>query len=264
MMKVSHELPLCLLDKSKELNDYDFCLPTYWFKSEEYKQYFLNAKAEGRFIIADNGLFEGDSFTQEQLIDFVNELQPDVFVIPDIWNDAFQSYRNAKYWINVMKEQLPKETKLMAVIQCTDFNIGSSLYQEYIDLGIKHIAFNHSSTAYQQFFPHKNLSVSKMMGRIYFINKLIENNIIDSTVHHHLLGCAIPDEFKYYGPGYEFIKTLDTSNPVVWGCKGYSYDDILVSIMKPSEKIEEFFYEDLASLFRELIFDNIKKFKSYL
>jgi hypothetical protein len=34
--------------------------------------------------------------------------------------------------------------------------------------------------------------------------------------------------------------------------------------MKPSEKIEEFFHEDLASLFRELIFDNIKKFKSYL
>ena len=200
MIKVSHELPLCLLDKSKELNDYDFCLPTYWFKSEEYKQYFLNAKAEGRFIIADNGLF----------------------------------------------------------------NIGSSLYEEYVDLGIKHIAFNHSSTAYQQFFPHKNLSVSKMMGRIYFINRLLEHNIIEPSIHHHLLGCAIPDEFKYYGHGYEFIKTLDTSNPVVWGCKGYSYDDVLVSIMKPSEKIEEFFHEDLASLFRELIFDNIKKFKSYL
>ena len=157
MVKVSHELPLCFLDKGKEWNDYDFCLPTYWFKSEKYKQYYLNAKKEERFIIADNGLFEGDSFTEKQLIDFVNELQPDIFVIPDVWNDAFQSYRNAKYWFNVMKDQLPENTNLMAVIQCTDYAIGSSLYQEYVDLGIKHIAFNHSSTAYQQFFPHKNL-----------------------------------------------------------------------------------------------------------
>jgi hypothetical protein len=264
MIKVSHELPLCILNKSKEWNDYEFCLPTYWFKSEEYKQYFLNAKKAGRFIIADNGLFEGDSFTEKQLIDFVNELKPDVFVIPDVWNDAFISYRNAKYWQNVLKEQLPKETKLMAVIQCTDYTIGASLYKEYIDLGLTHIAFNHSSVAYKEFFPHENISVSKMMGRIYFINQLKKHNVINKLVHHHLLGCAIPDEFKYYGPGYEFIKTLDTSNPVVWGCKGHSYDDILVSIEKPTEKIEEFFHKDLDYLIKELIFDNIKKFKSYL
>ena len=263
-MKVSHELPLCLMPHDRELNDYDFCLPTYWFKSERYKNHFLKARTAGRFIIADNGLFEGDSFTEQQLIDFVNELQPSIFVIPDVWNDAFQSYRNAKYWQNVIKDKLPKSTKLMAVIQCTDYAIGSSLYQEYVDLGIKCIAFNHSSTAYQKFFPHENLSVSKMMGRIYFINKLKANDIIDPTVHHHLLGCAIPDEFKYYGPGYGFIKTLDTSNPVVWGCKGYSYDDIITSIEKPVEKIEEFFNEDLDNSTKELIFDNIKKFKSYL
>ena len=263
-MKVSHELPLCLLDKSYDLNDYEFCLPTYWFKSDKYKNHFNQSRLDNRFIIADNGLFEGDSFTEDQLIEFIYEVQPDIFVIPDVWNDAFQSFLNAKHWVNKVKSKLPERTNLMAVIQCTDFKIGSDLYQEYIDLGIKHIAFNHSSTAYQQFFPHKNLSVSKMMGRIYFINKLLEHNIIEQDVHHHLLGCAIPDEFKYYGPGYEFIKTLDTSNPVVWGCKGYSYDDVIVSVMKPSEKIEEFFHEDLASLFRELIFDNIKKFKDYL
>lgn len=263
-MKVSHELPLCLLDKSKELNDYDFCLPTYWFKSDEYKQYFLKAKAEGRFIIADNGLFEGDSFTREQLIEFVNELQPDVFVIPDVWNDANLSYRNAKYWVNVLKVQLPSNTNLMAVVQCTDYFTGRSLYREYADLGLKYIAFNHSSTAYQEFFPHENLSVSKMMGRINFINKLIVNEVINPHIHHHLLGCAIPDEFKYYGEGYEFIKTLDTSNPVVWGCKGVSYSENITSITKPKEKIEEFFHESLDSKIIELIFNNIKTFKSYL
>jgi hypothetical protein len=262
MIKVSHELPLCFLNKGKEWNDYDFCLPTYWFKSEQYKQHYLDAKAAGRFIIADNGLFEGDSFTEKQLIGFVNELQPDIFVIPDVWNDALLSLRNAKRWAN-MKEILPENTKLMAVIQCTDYKIGSLLYGQYIDLGVEAIAFNHSSTAYQDFFPHENISISKMMGRIYFINQLKKTKIIDNHIHHHLLGCAVPDEFKYYGKGYEFIKTLDTSNPVVWGCKGVSYDENITSIEKPKEKIEEFFNENLDAKEKLIIF-NINKFKNYI
>ena len=88
-------------------NEYTTIASSYRWKkediinSEEYKQYFKEAKLKGRFIIAYNGLFEGDSFTEQQLIDFVNELRPDIFVIPDVWNDSIQSYRNAKYWVNV-------------------------------------------------------------------------------------------------------------------------------------------------------------------
>lgn len=263
MIKVSHELPLCLQKDSELLNDYEFCLPTYWFKYKQYKRYFKEAKEKGRFIIADNGLFEGDSFTELELIYFLNELKPDIFVIPDVWNDANKSWENALKWIDLQKI-IPYDTKLMAVIQCTDFEIGSKLYLDYINLGIKHIAFNHSSVAYQEFFPHENLSVSKMMGRIYFINQLKEHKKINEDVHHHLLGCAIPDEFKYYGKGYEFIKTLDTSNPVVWGCKGITYDNVITSIEKPKEKIEEFFEKSLDSSIKDNILYNIKKFKSYI
>lgn len=264
MIKVSHELPLCLLNDDKNVNDYSFVLPTYWFKNNQYKEHYKSLKNEGRFIIADNGLFEGDSFTEKQLFEFVNELKPDIFVIPDVWNDADQSYRNAKYWQNTLKVNLPKETKLMAVVQCTDFEIGSQLYLKYIDLGIECIAFNHSSTAYKKFFPHENLSVSKMMGRIYFINQLKSKNLINNNIHHHLLGCAIPDEFKYYGKGYEFLKTLDTSNPVVWGCKKISYIEKITSVEKPLEKIEEFFDKNLDDNQINCIFSNINKFKNYL
>ncbi len=50
----------------------------------------------------------------------------------------------------------------------------------------------------------------------------------------------------------------------MWGCKGVSYDDIITSIEKPVEKIEEFFNESLDSNIEEIIFNNIKTFKSYL
>lgn len=263
-MLISHELPLSLLHEDIKWNDYSFCLPTYWFKNTQYKEHYKALSKTDRFIIADCGLFEGDSFTNEELIDFVNELEPNIFVIPDVWNDSIQSLKNAKYWQNVLKPQLSSKTKLMAVIQCTDYEIGSTLYKQYIDLGIECIAFNHSSVAYQKFFPHENLSVSKMMGRIYFINQLKVNRIIDPKVHHHMLGTAIPDEFKYYGRGYEFIKTVDTSNPVVWGCLGVKYGEKIVSIQKPDPKIEVFFNEHLTERQKYLIEENIRKFKSYI
>ena len=263
MIKVSHELPLCFLNKGKEWNDYDFCLPTYWFKSEQYKQHYLDAKAAGRFIIADNGLFEGDSFTEKQLIEFVNELQPDIFVIPDVWNDALLSLRNAKRWTN-MREILPENTKLMAVIQCTDYKIGSLLYGQYMDLGVEAIAFNHSSTAYQDFFPHENISISKMMGRIYFINQLKKKNIIDNHIHHHLLGCATFLEFKAYNdPAYFFIKTADTSNPVIFGLKEqkYTFNNCWD---KPNEKIEVWFDKEINNKQLECIKHNVEVFKTLL
>ena len=39
-MKVSHEVPRCLLTASIEFNDYDYCLPHLLDHYEKYKQYF--------------------------------------------------------------------------------------------------------------------------------------------------------------------------------------------------------------------------------
>ena len=36
-MKISHEVPFCLLEKSREFNDYDYCLPHLLDQNEEYK-----------------------------------------------------------------------------------------------------------------------------------------------------------------------------------------------------------------------------------
>jgi hypothetical protein len=55
-MKVSHEVPRCLLTSSNEISDYEYCLPHLLDQDEEYKQHFYNAKKSGRYIIMDNSL----------------------------------------------------------------------------------------------------------------------------------------------------------------------------------------------------------------
>ena len=55
-IKVSHEVPSALLHLSKHINDYDYCLPHLLDENEDYKNYFIKAKKNGRYIIMDNSL----------------------------------------------------------------------------------------------------------------------------------------------------------------------------------------------------------------
>ena len=58
MVKVSHEVPLFLLEKSLYFNDYDYCLPHLLDENETYRNFFIEAKKNGRYIIMDNSLHE--------------------------------------------------------------------------------------------------------------------------------------------------------------------------------------------------------------
>ena len=96
-MKVSHEIPLELLEKSFEFNDYDYFLPTF-ATNEQYLNHFIEARKRDRFIIMDNGLFENDLKDEETLLYYYEMIQPDVFITPDSWNDSDTTFDNYKKW----------------------------------------------------------------------------------------------------------------------------------------------------------------------
>jgi hypothetical protein len=51
---------------------------------------------------------------------------------------------------------------------------------------------------------------------------LVKDKVINKNKPHHLLGCALPQEGQFYR-GYDWIYSMDTSNPVVHAIKGISY-----------------------------------------
>jgi len=207
-MKVSHELPLSLMHHAYEWNDYDYCLPHLLDKSQQYKLFFTKAKKDKRFIIMDNGLFEGVNHTTEDLLEKINFLQPDIFIVPDAWNDSIVTIRNAKHWMINYKNNLPEGVNLMAVCQGKD-----------------------------------------------------KHKLIRESYHHHLLGCSLPQEFMAYGD-WKFIKSVDTSNPILVGAEGEKYSDSGLA-WKPKEKLEYYFEKDLADKIEDIKF-NVQKFKSYV
>jgi hypothetical protein len=243
-----------------EWNDYDYCLPHLLDKYLQYRIYFQKSSLDGRFIIMDNALFEGVEHTTEDLIEKINLIIPDVFIVPDAWNDSSTTLRNAKEWMNNHKRKLPEGVNLMAVCQGESLGELITTYQTLLDLGYTHIAFNHSSIAYQS-LGHEDHLKNSMYGRMAFIRRLVEKDIIRKTVYHHLLGCSLPQEFMAY-KDWTFIKSVDTSNPILVGAEGERYNDNGIT-WKPKNKLEHYFEMDLSERLDDIKF-NVDKFKQYI
>ena len=260
-MKISHELPLGLMHNSYKWNDYDYCLPHLVDKYDQYRIFFQKARLDKRFVIMDNGLFEGVFHTVQDLLEKINLIRPNIFIVPDAWNDSVTTVRSAKHWMINFKADLPKGVNLMAVCQGKDMTELTTTYQTLVDLGYTHIAFNHSSIAYQQEYPGMNSLKAAMYGRMEFIRRLVQSGTIRETYYHHLLGCSLPQEFMSYGD-WKFIKSVDTSNPILVGAEGGKYTNSGMT-WKPKEKLEHYFEMNLDSKIEDIIF-NVNKFRSFI
>jgi hypothetical protein len=258
-MKISHELPLSLLEYSMDWNDYEYCLPHLLDKHPDYRQYFLDSRERDRFIIMDNGLFEGITHTIQDLLEKIDLIKPDIFIVPDEWNDSTITAKNAKHWLQY---KMPMRTKLMVVLQGKTVNGIHLLYKQCIDLGYTHFAFNHSSIVYQELAGSENALANQSVGRVLLIQYLLSQNVIKEHHYIHLLGASTPQEFTFYRDALPtLINSVDTSNPIICGALGIKYTEFGL-LEKPKEKIEEFMERDLSPQLENIIF-NVNRFKEF-
>ena len=256
-IKISHEVPLCLLEESLKFNNYDYCLPHLLDQYEEYKNFFIKSKELGRYIIMDNSLHElGVAYDTKRLLYWINELKPNEFIVPDVWEDKTQSVVNAKSWIGV---NLPKEVTKVAVVQAQNLYEAIICYQTYKDLGYKKIAFSYGASYYNDLCPHPNKDLGKAIGRIKVISELFNLNIIDKTDRVHLLGCAVPQEFGWY-KDMPFIESIDTSNPVMAALDSTFYTTSGLHI-KPKANMNDFFNINRTKINENILNHNILNFK---
>ena len=261
MFKISHELPVNLLYKSFDWNDYEYCLPHLLDQNEIYRKHFENARESGSYIIMDNSLHElGEAYDTERLLYWVKRLEPDEFIVPDVWQDKTATLVNAKYWMNGY--ELPENTTKVAVVQANDYTEAVECYHILQTQGYQKIAFSYGADWYADEFPHPNPLVGKMMGRIMTISKMYKEGIIGDSDRVHLLGCALPQEFGYYCD-FPFIESIDTSNPIIHGIEGIKYNSVGL-LTKSSTKIDK---TGLTPMTPEKLYDinhNLTQFKKFV
>ena len=265
-MKVSHEAPIPYMRQVRGLIDYDYCLPHLLDESEEYKQYFQESKEMQRYIIMDNSLHElGEPYNSKRLEHWLYYFKPDEFIVPDYWQDKTATLVSAKEWIN---KTYPENTTPMAVVQGKNKSEARECFRILKYQGYEKIAFSYGADWYNEeglktsHYRHnspENITVNKAHGRFNFIKELYEDNTISKTDRIHLLGCNIPQEFSWY-KGMPFIKTIDTSNPVIHGLAGIKYEPWGLDA-KISTKVDKFKGE--AEHWETAVY-NIQAFKTFL
>ena len=237
-IKVSHETPMCLLDDSLKFNDYDYCLPHLLDEEPKYLEYFLKAKKLGRYIIMDNSLHElGEAYNHERLIHWVNEIKPNEFIIPDVWESKDESIANAIIWDIY---DVPKEVEKIAVVQAKSIHEASECTKIYKDMGFGKICYSYGASYYNDICPHPNEDLGKALGRLYVISALIKMGDIKQDDRIHLLGCAVPQEFGWY-KNINCIESIDTSNPVMAALEDIQYQNYGLH-KKPKANMNDYFY----------------------
>lgn len=221
MIKIAHEAPLSMFEQVQKRTDIDYCLANVYVDNEDYKQQFIKASLQGREIILDNGVFEtGEAMSGEQYLAIINELEPEWFILPDVLENAQETVANAKAW------NLTTKSKKIGVVQGKTLEELVWCYQEIEPL-VDMVAISFDYSLYEKLGQADKFGQlqSWVYGRQTFLDYLA-HGIVNRNKPHHLLGNALPQEGLYYSgnnPKFEWIYSIDTSNPVVHGLKGIVY-----------------------------------------
>ena len=257
MIKIAHEAPIALFDEVQMMTDYDYALVHLLDENTSYRNKFKKAKKQGREVLLDNSIFElGTSFDPDKYKEWIVDLNPDWYIIPDVLEDAEATVKSVKAW------DFDHPAKTIGVVQGKSIEEIAQCYLEVEPLVDKvAISFDYSFFVSEGMFGRMPTQYHYyMLGRRKMIEMFLENNIINQEKPHHLLGCGLPQEFAVY-KDYKWIDSLDTSNPVVAGIKGMRYDGLNGLQDKPSQKLFTLIKEKPTQDVKEVIFNNIKKFR---
>ena len=271
MKKIAHEAPLSIAPLIRELTDYDYALVHLFLEpeGEKYFNFFRESLKMGREVILDNSSYElGDSFNPKIFNKWITKLKPTYYVVPDCPGNCKETMTRAIKWCNnpeIEKRDRDFNIKKIGVVQGRTYEEIVECYKFWDEAGIDKIAFTFFYPFYDDNKLDTNRFVSLMKNRQQLITRLLNDGVINTEKKHHLLGCWLPQEFKFYKDGYDWIDSIDTSNPVLHGIEGELYEDEGL-FHKSSVKMESLMFKpasDFASEY-DIIEGNVIKFEEFV
>lgn len=272
------ELPACLLERSEELNDYDFILFHLFQKDKTYREYFSKVMKEGkRMTIFDNSAYEfyrdGGFLDVSEFCEAVEEFNPTYFIVPDVLMDSVQTFGNFVCWKNILPGY-----KRMVVPQGRSFKEWLDCYRrmlegggfDYVGIPFHNDFFLDLGTAVYLLAKRKNFrwndDMAYAQGRCYLLQYLNKFDLVDRSKKYHLLGSHWAEELNWirkvneYGDGkFNWISSIDTSFPI---SKGIAMRD-LTEGEKEKFCIDEYFHMDFDPEQIDKIVENIKEFRGH-
>ena len=264
MIKRFHEAPKSIFHEVQKVTDGDYALVNLFEKDSEYFQLFKDALDQGREVILDNGVFElGTAWQADEFVKWIRRLQPTWYIVPDALEDSELTI--AKFFDFINKyPRLPG--KRIGVAQGRNYNDMVKCYHA-IEPHCDMVAMSFDFSWFQHPHSSSNSYTQAMVGRRMMLRQMVEDGVINMSKPHHLLGVMLPQEVRYYthpdqADMFDWIYSIDTSNPVVHGLKGYRYMDHGLDF-KESQKLYTMINAEVNEQQLENVLYNIDKFRGF-
>lgn len=261
MIKRYHEAPISIFDMVQTVTDGDYFLVHLYETHPDYLQKFYQAKEQGRETILDNSIFElGEAFDMDKFAQWVTKTQPTWYIVPDVLENTEGTLTNLRKW-NEKYGTGFSDSKKIAVVQGKTYDEIVRCYTEIATTGeVDMIAISFDYSYYNRSVPNPNWYMSWMLGRVKLLGDLVADGVIDEKKPHHLLGISLPMEGLFY-KNYDWIYSIDTSNPVVHGIKGIEYEQGRGLLWKQSQKLHELIELPLDKVDIPGVMYNIEEFR---
>ena len=262
---VSHESPLQLLEESLNFNDYQYCLVHLMEENEQYREWFMTVNTRfGQDVLLDNSIFElGKSFDPEKYAHWLTKINPNYYIVPDVLEDSEGTMEQWRNWTDVF-EPVDNTSLKIGVVQ-------GKTWQELVDCykfmseEADYIAISFDYSYYQTTGVGRDKLQRMCSGRQRLIGQLIEDGYWNWDKPHHLLGCSLAKEFRYYTDRNIFnMRSCDTSNPIVAALKGLKYNGDQGLRTKPSTMLCDLINAEVDEDVTELATYNTTMFKKII
>lgn len=268
-IEVSHESPISILNEANQYNDYGYALVHLFETHPKYFEHYKRMTDQAdKPVLLDNSIFElGKSFDPKKYGEWIDKLQPNWYIIPDVLESCPDTIQQWKNWEGQYTENT--DALRIGVVQGRDWNELVRCYNfmkdraDYIAISFDYSYYQTTGLCEDDWAPEK--LVKYCSGRKRFISQLIDEGYWNWEKPHHLLGCSLAREFRYYVDNNIYnIRSLDTSNPVVAGIKGLRYNDSMGLYQKPSTLLADLIEHDVTDDQMEDILYNTRMFKKII
>ena len=278
-MKINSELPNSMLEYNEQLNEYDFVLFHLYKTDENYRNYYLNMRKNhpDRLMILDNSAYE--FYVKNEELDPIEyrkcicELKPDLYILPDVlMNKEITLKHTLRFSLMILashQRDILLHCKPLAVAQGVSEEELLDCMHIYLSRNIKQVCIPFHNSFFKEMGKYADEDIQNefavtynqpvnedmlyAMGRIQFVRNNFD--LLKQFEHVHFLGSHCPLEKVFY----KDFNTMDTGYPVKCGIEGV---ELFKEISKPNIIIDEFLNKELDVYTKEMIINNVEKFKA--
>ena len=242
----------CLIDEHQDfISDYQFVLLHKILEDKDYAELVCAFAGCGEFTYLDNSCFElGESLDNEILYEWFTRLEPNYVVLPDVLGDKKRTLERSLEFINDYPDTIIHG---MPVIQGSTPDEMIECYNEFLKFEFPIIGI---PFVYSWIDKDPTLQAN---GRIKLLEKM-DKECINKNLKHHLLGTWHAREFAHYR-NYDWIHSIDTSNPVMSALDGTPYAGIHGLTQKPKSTFDSVYDMKEEDINLDLLYYNVDTFK---